>query len=83
MNNNILFETGDYTVLITDNHYEKEQGLTRGYGVYNSKTKVQEVSSTVLFEAIRWARSLDASLKAVLAKEPEQMEILWPEGPTH
>ena len=61
-----LFETKDYVVEITDEHVEPAfpDSVFRGYAIINRTTRIHENTSSILPEAMRWAKQLQQMLDA-------------------
>lgn len=75
-----LYETEDYIVNITNEHKEVPfpKDKFQGYGIFNKKTNVMENSSTILAEAIRWAKQLQTLLDEQMSTTTEENAIKWP-----
>jgi len=78
-----LFDTKDYAVRVTQNHIEPGfpgQSFV-GYGIFNKTTDVMENSTSILPEAIRWAKNLQALLETEREDAKPDTGIQWPTRP--
>ena len=74
-----IYEYGRYAVILCE-HITEHSNAINGYGVVNTQTDVVEVTTSLLFQAIKWCRTCEVQVRHFEQeqREPTQEE-LWPQ----